>query len=74
VKIHASTTPVGDQSDDTHVCSFYIDAFNFDTVQQVFWVIDQQPPTGTAQAAKGTITLHNGVGHTADMTLPTGHY
>ncbi|HEU5428353.1 MAG TPA: hypothetical protein VFU74_15840, partial [Actinocrinis sp.] len=44
VKIHASTTPVGDQRDETHVCVFYLDAFNFDTIQQVSWHIDQQQP------------------------------
>lgn len=74
VKIHASTTPVTDQRDQTHVCVFYLDAFNFDTIQQVSWTIHQQPPTGHAQVSSGSITLHNGVGHTADMSLPAGHY
>ena len=74
VKIHASTTPVDDQRDETHVCEFYLDAFNFDTIQQVSWKIDQQPPTGHAQVLSGSITLTNGAGHTAVMSLPAGHY
>ncbi|MER7667610.1 hypothetical protein ABTY61_03980 [Kitasatospora sp. NPDC096128] len=74
VKIHESTTPVGDQSDQPKVCLFYLDAFNFDTVQQVNWTIEQQPPTGTAQVLAGSITLIGGTGHTGDLTLPDGHY
>lgn len=74
VKIHNSTTPVDDQRDEPKVCVFYLDAFNFDTVQQVNWTIEQQPPTGTAQVLAGSITLSNGTGHTADFTLPDGHY
>jgi hypothetical protein len=74
VKIHASTTPVSDERDQTHVCVFYLDAFNFDTVQHVSWTIHQQPPTGHALVAGGSITLTNGTGHTADMSLPAGHY
>jgi hypothetical protein len=74
VKIHSSTTPTGDPRDETHVCVFYLDAFNFDTIQEVSWVINQQPPTGRAQVASGSLTLHNGTGHTSDMSLPAGHY
>ena len=75
VKIHASTTPVDDTRNEPKVCVFYLDAFNFDGLQQVSWHIDQQPPTGTAQVLSGAITLdHSGNGHTGDMTLPDGHY
>lgn len=74
VKIHASTTPVNDERDQTPVCSFYLDAFDFDTVQDVSWHIDQQPPTGTAEVLSGTLVLVNGTGHTNDMSLPAGHY
>jgi len=75
VKIHASTTPVDDTRNDPKVCVFYLDAFNFDGLQQVSWKINQQPPTGTAQVLSGAITLdQNGNGHTGNMTLPDGHY
>ncbi|MEV0843165.1 hypothetical protein AB0I55_26940 [Actinocatenispora sera] len=75
VKIHNSGTPVEDPSDEPKVCVFYLDAFGFDGLQEVSWHINQQPPTGTAQVKAGTITLDaNGNGHTADMTLPNGHY
>src|SRR5205085_7115345 len=57
-----------------HVCRFYLDAFNFDTVQQVSWHIYQQPPTGHALVKSGTLTLANGKGTSAVMSLPAGHY
>ncbi|MER6298948.1 hypothetical protein ABT247_05150 [Kitasatospora sp. NPDC001539] len=74
VKIHSDTTPVDDTRDEPKVCKFYLDAFNFDTVQQVNWTISQQPPTGTALVLAGSITLTNGTGSTGVLTLPDGHY
>ncbi|MFG2819189.1 hypothetical protein ACGFX4_07125 [Kitasatospora sp. NPDC048365] len=74
VKIHDSTTPEDDERNDPKVCSFYLDGFNFDTVQQVSWTISQQPPTGNAQVLAGNITLVTGHGRTADYSLPDGHY
>jgi hypothetical protein len=75
VKIHNSGTPVDDPRDEPQVCEFYLDAFDFDGLQSVDWEIDQQPPTGTGQVRTGSITLDaDGNGHTADMTLPDGHY
>ena len=74
VKIHAVGTSFLDHRNQPHVCQFDLDAFNFDTVQLVSWTISQQPPTGRATAASGTLTLTNGMGHTAVMSLPAGHY
>ncbi len=74
VKIHESTTAVTDQRDEPKVCSFYLDAFNFDVLQQVSYTIDQQPPTGTQQVLSGSIILTNGTGHTGNLSLPDGHY
>ena len=75
VKIHASTTPVDSQNDDTHVCLFYLDAFNFDGLQNVTWSIAQQPPTGTAQVSGGMIVLdRSGDGKSGTMSFPAGHY
>ena len=77
VKIHNSTTPVGDQRNEPHVCVFYLDAFNFDAVQSVTWWITAWPPTGDGKTVvdQGTITLDSsGNGFTADQTLPNGHY
>ncbi|ROR37976.1 hypothetical protein [Kitasatospora cineracea] len=77
VKIHEVGTPTDDQNDQPKVCSFYLDAFNFDTVQQVTWHIDQQPPTGTATNVRtGQITLVTGHGFTPPVLpqLPDGHY
>ena len=75
VKVHNAGTPTDDQSNEPQVCVFYLDAFNFDGLQTLDWEIDQQPPTGTAEVASGTITLdENGHGYTSDMTPPPGHY
>ncbi|BFV61026.1 hypothetical protein KCMC57_up61300 [Kitasatospora sp. CMC57] len=73
IKVHESTTPTDDQRDEPKVCTFYLDAFNFDTVQKVTWNIEHQPADG-GQAAAGEITLASGTGRTADMTLPNGMY
>ena len=75
VKIHNSGTATDDVRDEPHVCAFYLDAFNFDGVQQVSWWIDEHPPTGTDKVLDGTITLDgNGHGYTSDLSLPDGHY
>jgi len=77
VKIHNSTTPVDDQRNEPHVCVFYLDAFNFDSVQSVSWWIEAWAPTGTKGTVvdSGVITLDSsGNGFTTDQTLPNGHY
>ncbi|MFC3572831.1 LPXTG cell wall anchor domain-containing protein [Streptomyces yaanensis] len=78
VKIHKSSTDESDQRNEPHVCSFYLDAFNFDGLQQVDWHIEVWAPTGKPKGETvktGDITLDTeGHGRTADMTLPDGHY
>jgi hypothetical protein len=74
VKIHAVGTSFLDHRNVPHVCRFYLDAFGFDSGQQVTWHIDQQPPTGHALVASGSLTLPNGKGTSAVMSLPAGHY
>jgi hypothetical protein len=76
VKIHRSSTPESDLRNEPHVCVFYLDAFFFDSGQQVSWRIVSWPPTGDRSVvASGTLVLDaNGHGRTADMTLPNGHY
>jgi hypothetical protein len=80
VKIHSSTTPVTDPTDERnvpHLCVFYLDAFNFDSVQSVTWWIKAWPPTGDGSTIvdQGMITLDSsGNGFTTDQTLPNGHY
>ena len=77
VKIHNPTTSVTDERNEPHVCTFYLDAFNFDSVQSVSWSIEAWAPTGTKGTVvdSGTITLDSsGNGFTADQTLPNGHY
>ncbi|RKE22204.1 hypothetical protein [Streptomyces sp. TLI_171] len=74
VKIHAVGTVSDAHANQPKVCSFYLDAFNFDTVTKVTWEIDQQPPTGTAKVLSGDITLLTGAGQTQNLSLPEGHY
>ncbi|GHK02475.1 hypothetical protein SY2F82_42720 [Streptomyces sp. Y2F8-2] len=78
VKIHKSATDEYDQRNEPHVCSFYLDGFNFDGRQQVDWHIEAWAPTAATKGEtvkSGAITLDaDGHGRTADMTLPDGHY
>jgi hypothetical protein len=76
VKVHDSTTAVTDERNDPHVCQFYLDGFNFDGAQSVTWNIKSWPPTGNrTQVLNGTLVMDaNGDGHTADQSLPNGHY
>ncbi|MFF4212524.1 LPXTG cell wall anchor domain-containing protein [Streptomyces sp. NPDC001796] len=78
VKIHKSATDEYDQRNEPHVCSFYLDAFNFDGRQQVDWHIEAWAPTAATKGEtvkSGAVTLDaDGHGRTADMTLPDGHY
>ncbi|MFI6406430.1 hypothetical protein [Streptomyces sp. NPDC050548] len=75
VKIHEVGTLFDDQSNDPKVCDFYIDAFNFDTVQEVTWSIETQPSVLGGATRTGSITLTGGTGHTMPVaTLPNGQY
>ncbi|MFI7502030.1 hypothetical protein ACIBVL_26815 [Streptomyces sp. NPDC049687] len=79
VKIHRSLqgpdgTKVGDPRDDPRVCSFYLDAANFDTVQNITWTIETQPLDPNGASLEGEIDLAGGVGHTEDLILPDGQY
>src|SRR5215475_9313781 len=77
VKIHSVGTSTTDERNEPHVCQFYLDAFNFDSVQSVTWWIEAWAPTGTkgTVVATGTITLDSsGNGSTAEVPLGNGHY
>lgn len=76
VKVHNASTSTSDVRNETHVCSFYLDGFFFDSGQVVSWWIDAWPPTGDKnQVLAGAITMNgSGHGYTSDYTLPNGHY
>ena len=78
VKIHDATTGEELRKNEPHVCSFYLDAFGFDSVQKVDWHIEAWAPTADVKGEtvkSGAITLDgDGHGRTADMSLPDGHY
>ncbi|MFE6941239.1 LPXTG cell wall anchor domain-containing protein [Streptomyces chartreusis] len=78
VKIHDATTGEELRKNEPHVCEFYLDAFGFDSVQQVSWHIEAWAPTAAVKGEtvkSGAITLDDeGHGRTDDMTLPDGHY
>ncbi|MFJ8634162.1 LPXTG cell wall anchor domain-containing protein [Streptomyces sp. NPDC093568] len=78
VKIHDATTGEELRKNEPHVCEFYLDAFGFDSVQQVSWHIEAWAPTAAVKGEtvkSGAITLDGeGHGRTEDLTLPDGHY
>jgi hypothetical protein len=72
VKIHEVGTPFTDERDQPKVCDFYLDAFNFDTVQQVTWSIETQPSIPGGATRSGSITLTTGTGHTMPVATLAG--
>ncbi|MGW5421076.1 hypothetical protein [Streptomyces sp. NPDC003943] len=74
VKTHNVGTPVDDERDEPKVCRFYLDAFDFDTLQEVDWTIVPQPPKADSPSLSGHITLNSGKGHTGELGLPNGMY
>ncbi|MFJ9537211.1 LPXTG cell wall anchor domain-containing protein [Streptomyces sp. NPDC101225] len=78
VKIHDAKTGDELRRNEPHVCTFYLDAFGFDGVQQVDWHIEAWAPTAHSKGETvktGAITLDTeGDGRTEDLSLPDGHY
>ncbi len=78
VKIHDSATGEELPKNEPHVCEFYLDAFGFDSAQQVDWRIEAWAPTADVKGEtveSGSLTLDSdGHGRTDDLTLPDGHY
>ncbi|MFF4834602.1 LPXTG cell wall anchor domain-containing protein [Streptomyces sp. NPDC001315] len=78
VKIHDAATGEELRKNEPHVCTFYLDAFGFDAVQQVDWHIEAWAPTADVKGEtvkSGAITLDgDGHGRTDDLSLPDGHY
>jgi LPXTG-motif cell wall-anchored protein len=77
VKIHDASTGEELMKNEPHVCSFYLDGFQFDGAQEVDWRIEAiAPSSNKGETVKsGTLTLDaEGHGRTDDMTLPDGHY
>ncbi|MFJ9755612.1 LPXTG cell wall anchor domain-containing protein [Streptomyces sp. NPDC101149] len=78
VKIHDAKTGEELRRNEPHVCTFYLDAFGFDAVQQVDWHIEAWAPTAATkgETVKSGALVLDAVGHgrTADLSLPDGHY
>lgn len=78
VKIHDAKTGEELRRNEPHVCTFYLDAFGFDAVQQVDWHVEAWAPTAATKGEtvkSGAIVLDaEGHGRTADLSLPDGHY
>lgn len=78
MKIHDATTGEALRKNEPHVCTFYLDAFGFDAVQQVDWHIEAWAPTADVKGEtvkSGEIALDaDGHGRTDDLSLPDGHY
>lgn len=78
VKIHDAKTGEELRRNEPHVCTFYLDAFGFDAVQQVDWHIEAWAPTAATkgETVKSGAITQDGQGHgrTDDLSLPDGHY
>ncbi|MCD7441594.1 LPXTG cell wall anchor domain-containing protein [Streptomyces lincolnensis] len=78
VKIHDATTGEELRKNEPHVCTFYLDAFGFDAVQEVDWHIEAWAPSAGVKGEtvkSGAITLDgDGHGRTQELSLPDGHY
>jgi hypothetical protein len=78
VKIHDARTGEELRKNEPHVCTFYLDAFGFDSVQEVDWHIEAWAPTAGVKGETvktGSLTLGaDGHGRTDDLSLPDGHY
>ncbi|MFJ8075267.1 hypothetical protein ACIQ7Q_15375 [Streptomyces sp. NPDC096176] len=78
VKIHDATTGEELRKNEPKVCSFYLDAFNFDAGQQVAWHIEAWANNDVDKGVtvkSGSLTLDaDGHERTEDMTLPDGQY
>ena len=78
VKIHDVATGAELLRNEPHVCTFYLDAFGFDSGQQVDWHIEAWAPTAAVKGEtvkSGSLTLDaEGHGRTSELSLPDGHY
>ncbi|MGW0366419.1 LPXTG cell wall anchor domain-containing protein [Streptomyces sp. NPDC002990] len=78
VKIHDAKTGEWLKKNEPHVCTFYLDGFQFDSAQQVTWRIEAWAPTADVKGTEvkaGSLKL-DGSGHerTETLSLPDGHY
>lgn len=73
VKIHAQGTPVGDSSEQTHVCRFYLDVTGFKPDSTAVMVI---VPTAKKKLVYSKLLKVDakGAGHTSIIRLHNGHY
>ncbi|MFF8943853.1 hypothetical protein ACF1A5_16615 [Streptomyces sp. NPDC014864] len=74
IKIHRVGVPFGVSKDDPVVCRFYLDAINFDSLTNVGYTIQAQPPLPNTATLGGSIILAAGAGHTEPLGLTDGQY
>ncbi|MFD8076096.1 LPXTG cell wall anchor domain-containing protein [Streptomyces sp. NPDC059718] len=78
VKIHDAKTGEELHNNEPHVCTFYLDGFQFDGAQKADWSIERWSPTDGQKGEtvkSGSLTL-DGSGHerTENLALADGHY
>lgn len=75
VKIHDAVTGEWLKKNEPKVCTFYLDAFNFDAQQSVSWKIVTKPWKNGEVAEVGELTL-DAEGHlrSETLSLADGHY
>ncbi|HEV8230064.1 MAG TPA: hypothetical protein VGQ86_08915 [Candidatus Limnocylindria bacterium] len=77
VKIHEVGTAVDDHRNEPHVCSFYIDGFNFDAASKGTWRIELWAPSGSGAVKSGEWGEADAKGnwHSGTISgLADGHY
>ncbi|MFJ8078639.1 hypothetical protein ACIQ7Q_33090 [Streptomyces sp. NPDC096176] len=75
LKIHNAGVEHWDTRDDIKgVCKFSLSAFNFESLTQLTWTINPQPPTAAGATLTDTLVLIAGRGHTGEYSLPDGEY
>jgi len=75
IKIHDTGTAQADNRNEPHVCTFYIDGFNFDKNSMGSWRIERWSPTGSGQVAQDHWSADaSGNWRSTPQSLPDGHY
>jgi LPXTG-motif cell wall-anchored protein len=75
IKIHDASTAQADNRNEPHVCTFYIDGFNFDKSSSGMWRIERWSPTGSGQVAQDHWSADaSGNWRSNTLSLPDGHY
>ena len=75
IKIHDASTAQADNRNEPHVCTFYIDGFNFDKNSSGTWRIERWAPTGSGLVMQDKWSADaSGNWRSTTLSLADGHY